>query len=164
MVKFTVSNSASNVTLNVNKTGAYPIWYNNAQYTSNGTAYTGYANRVTMYMFDGASWVWLSNSYDSNTTYTNVKLGHGYATCSTAATTAAKTASLSSYTLAAGGTVAVRFTYDVLANATLNINSKGAKNIFYQGVNVGTNVIQAGDIVTMIYDGTQYHILAIDRS
>ena len=67
MVKFSISNEASNVTLNVNNTGAYPIWYNNAEYTSTGTAYTGYANRTTTYMFNGTHWVWVSNSYDSNT-------------------------------------------------------------------------------------------------
>ena len=67
MVSFTNSNTASNVTLNVNNTGAYPIWYNASEYTSNGNAYTGYAGRVTTYMFNGTHWVWVSNSYDANT-------------------------------------------------------------------------------------------------
>lgn len=67
MVKFTTSNSASNVTLNVNSTGAYPIWYSNAEYTGSGTAYTGYANRTITYMFNGTHWVWVSGSYDANT-------------------------------------------------------------------------------------------------
>ena len=166
MVKFSESNSAGTadepVKLNVNNTGAYPIWYNNAQYTSNSTSYTGYADRVTMYMFDGAYWVWISNSYDSNTTYTNVKLGHGYATCSTAAATTAKVASLSSYTLTTGGIVAVRFTYDVPANATLNINSKGAKSIYYRNAKITDGVIKAGDIATFIYS-TYYRLVSIDR-
>ena len=67
MVSFTNSNTAESVTLNVNNTGAYPIWYNNAEYTSTGSAYTGYADRVTTYMFNGTHWVWVSNSYDANT-------------------------------------------------------------------------------------------------
>jgi hypothetical protein len=67
MVKFTNSNSASSVTLNVNSTGAYPIWYSDAEYTGAGTAYTGYAGRVITYMFNGTHWVWVSGSYDANT-------------------------------------------------------------------------------------------------
>lgn len=163
MVYFTASNSASNVTLNVNETGAYPIWYNNAEYTSTGTAYTGYAKRVTTYMFNGTHWVWIASSYDSNTTYKNVALGHGYATCSTAAATAAKVGTLSSYTLTTGGIVAVKFTYAVPADSTLNINSTGAKKIFYRGSAIVNDVIKAGDIATFIYDGTQYQLLTIDR-
>ena len=53
MVKFDVSNSAENVKINVNNTGAYPIWYNASEYTGTGTAYTGYANRTIAYMFNG---------------------------------------------------------------------------------------------------------------
>ena len=163
MVCFTNPNSASNVTLNVNGTGAYPIWYNNAEYTSTGTAYTGYAKRVIEYMFNGTHWVWMGASYDSNTTYKNVSLGHGHATCSTAAATAAKVGTLASYALTLGGIVAVKFTYDVPANATLNINSKGAKNMFYRGAKITAGVIKAGDIATFIYDGTQYQLLSVDR-
>ena len=67
MVTFANSNTASNVTLNVNGTGAYPIWYNNAAYTSNSSAYTGYKDRTITYMFNGTHWVWISSSYDANT-------------------------------------------------------------------------------------------------
>lgn len=163
MVYFTTSNSASNVTLNVNGSGAYPIWYNNAEYTSTGTQYTGYAKRVINYMFNGTHWVWIGSSYDSNTTYKNVSLGHGYATCDTAEATTAKVGTLASYSLTLGGIVAVKFTYAVPANATLNINSKGAKNIFYRGAKITAGIIKAGDIATFIYDGTQYQLLSIDR-
>lgn len=163
MVYFTTSNSASNVKLNVNGSGAYPIWYNNAEYTSTGTQYTGYAKRVINYMFNGTHWVWIGSSYDSNTTYKNVSLGHGYVTCDTAASTTAKVGTLASYALTVGGIVAVKFTYAVPANATLNINSKGAKNMFYRGAKITAGVINAGDIATFIYDGTQYQLLTIDR-
>lgn len=107
---------------------------------------------------------WQIADYDSNTTYTNVKLGHGYCTCSTAAATAAKTASLSNYTLTTGGIVAVRFTNGItVASPTLNINSKGAKSIYYNGAALtDTSLIKAGDVVTFIYS-SQYHIIAINR-
>ena len=71
---------------------------------------------------------------------------------------------MSSYTLTTGGIVAVKFTYAVPANATLNINSKGAKNIFHRGAKITAGIIKAGDIATFIYDGTQYHLISIDNS
>lgn len=163
MVKFTNSNTASSVTLNVNGTGAYPIWYNNAEYTSTGTAYTGYAKRTITYMFNGTHYVWIASGYDANTTYNNVSLGHGYATCSTAAATAAKVVTLSSYALTTGGIVAVKFTYAVPANATLNINSKGAKSIYHRGAAITAGVIEAGDVATFMYNGSQYILLTVDR-
>lgn len=60
-VKFTNSNTASNVTLNVNGTGAKQIWYNTAVYTANWNAVCGYANRTIFYMYDGTYWVFLSD-------------------------------------------------------------------------------------------------------
>lgn len=163
VINFDISNSASNVKIKVGNNDAYPIWYNNTEYTSTGTAYTGYANRLIVYMFNGTHWVWITSSYDSNTTYTNEKLGNGYGTCSTAASTTAKTATFSSYTLVKHGMVSIKFTNAVPANATLNINSKGAKNIYYRGAKIIANIIKAGDIATFVYDGTQYQLIAIDR-
>lgn len=58
-------NTEGNVyTLNVNSTGAYPMYYNNAELATSTTANTlvaGYANRYTYYVFDGSNWVWLSS-------------------------------------------------------------------------------------------------------
>lgn len=163
VVKFTVTNTASNVTLDVNSTGAKSIWYNNAAYTGSSSNVCGYANRFTAFMYDGTYWVWVSNGVDSNTTYSPASLGSGYGTCATAEATVAKVVTLSSYTLVTNGIVAVKFTYAVPASATMNINSKGAKQIFYRGVAITANIIKAGDIATFIYDGTQYHLLTVDR-
>ena len=101
--------------------------------------------------------------YWNNTTYSNVSLGHGYATCSTAAATAAKVVSLSSYKLVTGGIVAVRFSYDVPANATLNINSTGAKAIYYRNAKITAGVIKAGDTATFVYS-TYYRLISVDRA
>ena len=79
-----------------------------------------------------------------------------------AASTAAKVVALSNYALATGGIVSVKFTNAVPANATLNINSKGAKSIYYNGSAIKAGIINAGDTATFIYDGTQYHVIAID--
>ena len=160
-VRFSITNTASNVTLNVNNTGAYSIRASTSSpYTGTSTAYTGAANRAVTYMFDGSYWQWLSAGVYPSTA-TNVSLGQGYATCSTAASTTAKTASLSSYTLSKGGIVAVKFTYDVPAGATLNINSKGDKYIYHKGAAITDGVIKAGDTATFIYS-THYHLISID--
>ena len=100
---------------------------------------------------------------DNNTTYSPASLGNGYGTCTTSEVTAAKVVTLSNYALVTNGTVAVKFTYAVPANATMNINSKGAKNIYYRGAKIVSGVIKAGDIATFIYDGTQYHLLGTDN-
>lgn len=66
-VKFSITNTASSVTLNVNNTGDKSIYYNNAVYTGNSNGICGYANRTTFYMYDGTYWVFLSQAVvDSN--------------------------------------------------------------------------------------------------
>lgn len=94
---------------------------------------------------------------------TNVAFGQGYATCSTAAATTAKTASLSGYVLKTGGVVAVKFTNAVPASATLNINNTGAKYIYHHGTYLEAGVINAGDVATFMYNGSTYTLLAVDR-
>lgn len=65
-VRFTVTNTAANPTLNVNSTGAKPIQYRNAAIS------TGYlaANRVYEFVYDGAAWELVGDiNTDTNTTY-----------------------------------------------------------------------------------------------
>lgn len=97
---------------------------------------------------------------------TNVSLGQGYGTCSTAEATAAKVVTLTNYQLVKDGFVAVKFTYGLCASATLNINSKGAKSIFIHGAAATATTckeVLAGDIAYFMYDGTQYQFLGTDR-
>jgi len=98
--------------------------------------------------------------------------GTYYATCSTAAATAAKEATVSSdqgeFVLKKGIIIIVRFTNENTAtNATLNINNTGAKNV-YQLANGGTtllksNTINAEDRITLVYDGNYYYIISTQR-
>lgn len=163
MVKFASANTASNVTLNVNGTGGKGIWYSTVHYTSNSTTVCGSKNRYHTYMYDGTYWVWLSYGYDANTAYTNQSLGQGYATCTTAEATTAKVATLSGYSKTLYGIVAVKFTYAVPANATLNINNRGANAIYYRGSAITAGVIKAGNTATFMYDGSYYQLLTIDK-
>lgn len=68
-VKFTNSNTASNITLAVNGEAAKSIFYNNAAYTGSSADICGKANCITYYMYDGTNWVWLNSGYVINTTY-----------------------------------------------------------------------------------------------
>lgn len=170
-VKFT--NSDTNTTaapeLNVNSIGAKAIMYNNAIVTSTAknTTVAGTEKMLAYYRYDSelnegnGAWEFLAKSVDSNSTYSNASLGQGYATQSNSAAATAITASISSYALSAGGIVTIKFTYDVPANATLNISSKGAKAIYNQGAAIAAGVIKAGDTATFIYN-TYYHLIAVD--
>lgn len=102
-------------------------------------------------------------SKDSNTTYTNQGLGNGYGVCETEAGVTDKTATLSGYVLTTNGYVSIKFANAVEANSTLNINGKGAKPIFVQGIAILDGMIEAGDTVTFVYDGTRYNLVAMDR-
>lgn len=150
--------------IKVNNTSAYPVWYAAAESVlpgQNSNAF-GTANKYIYYLFDGSYWVWVSQDYDANSVYTPQRLSFGYAFCTTAATTAAKVATLSDYNLVNGGLVVVYFQYDVPAQATLNINSQGAREIHFGSSRIAAGVIKAGDKCLFIYNGN-YMLIAIDR-
>ena len=83
-----------------------------------------------------------------------------YGTCSTAAGTAAKTVSLTGFTLATGAIVTVKFTVtNTAANPTLNVNNTGAKAIQYRGSAISAGYLAANRVYTFIYDGTNYQLI-----
>ena len=57
-IRYSNSNSASSVTLNVNGSGAKSIAYNTSYpYTGSYQLVTGYANNIHYYQYDGTYWV-----------------------------------------------------------------------------------------------------------
>lgn len=69
-VKYTNSNNASSVTLNVNNTGNKSIVFNGSVYTGTEPRITGWAGHVIWYMYDGTNWVYMCNdSIYYNSTY-----------------------------------------------------------------------------------------------
>lgn len=89
----------------------------------------------------------------------------GYAYCSTAEATLAKTCSLNAgtWTQYNNSVAIVCFEYNVLANSTLNINGMGAKPIVYRGNNITNNIIKAGDIALLVYIADTFRLVATDR-
>jgi hypothetical protein len=87
-----------------------------------------------------------------------------YASCTTTAGTAEKKASVTAgtFSLATGTRVTVNFSNKNTANnPTLNINSKGAKNIFHNGAQItsGANKGLLCGACDFVYDGTQWLLI-----
>ena len=177
-IKFNYANSVANPSLNISGTGAKPIYQYGHGYdkpygesgrtkvtsgaaVSTGTTTTGWrAGAIINLTYDGECWV---RDYWTNSTYSNASLGQGHGTCTTAASTVAKTVSISSYSLSTGGIIAVHFANgNTASNPTLNVSSKGAKPIWYKDAALtNTKLIEVNDIVTMMYTGSAYCILNV---
>lgn len=148
-VKFTVTNTASSPTLNVNNTGAKAIYYRGSAISAGYLA----TNRTYEFVYNGTQYE-LIGDIDTNSN----TVSQGY--CSTSAGTAAKTVTCSSYSLLAKSYLMV-----VMADAntsatalTLNVNGKGAKPIYINGtVSSSSNyTLPAGSYLTY-YDGTNFY-------
>ena len=101
----------------------------------------------------------LSTMIGKSTTVDNLVAQLGYCECDTAAGTAAKAITVTNYTLFAGGSMKVKFVNKNTANnATLNINSQGAKALYYDGERASANNSwEAGETVEVYYDGTSFY-------
>lgn len=83
-----------------------------------------------------------------------------YGECSTAAATAAKTVGITNFILATGAIVFVKFTVtNTASNPTLNVNSTGAKAIYYRGSAISTGYLAANRVYMFVYDGTYYQFV-----
>lgn len=84
-----------------------------------------------------------------------------FGTCSTAAGTAAKTVATkdAKFDLEAGARIMVKFANaNTAASPTLNVDSTGAKAIYYRGAAVGAKALGAG-VYEFLYNGTQWEII-----
>lgn len=93
---------------------------------------------------------------------TNEYKGQGYGTCETSASSTAKTVAMSGFRKTVGGVATIKFSYNVPANATLNINETGASPIFHMDNNITAGVINGGSICTFMYDGSHYVLISKD--
>lgn len=83
-----------------------------------------------------------------------------YGTCSTAAGTAAKTATIDGFSLYTGVTISVKFTVTNTASSpTLNVNSTGAKAIYYRGSAISAGYLAANRTYVFVYNGTQWEFI-----
>lgn len=83
-----------------------------------------------------------------------------YASCTTAAATAAKTVNVPGFKLITGATVSIKFENAVsVDHPTLNVTGSGAKPIFYHGAAVTSNKLLAKTVYTFVYDGANWNIV-----
>ena len=168
-VKFDYTNTyeatnASPVTLNVNNTGAKNIYADGtANPTGTNITFFGRANYVNCYLYNGSFWIWMGSSTDNNTEYSNATLGQCYGTCTTPTNTSTKSVVAADYSLTVGGFIAVKFTNAVGADASMNINNKGTRPIYYKATAITDGVILSGDTAYFLFDGTNYNLLGTDR-
>jgi hypothetical protein len=152
-IKFSNSNTASNVTLNVNNSGAKSIYYNTAVYTGTSNAVCGVANRTNFYMYNGSQWVFINNGLIEADTFTSAR-------CDTAGATSAKVATCHNYVLLSKSQLHI-----IMSNAntaksalTLNVNGKGAKPIYINGsASSSSNYTLPAGSYLIYYNGTNYY-------
>ena len=93
-------------------------------------------------------------SIDGTTDRTN------YGVCSTSGSTTAKTVSCTGFSLVTGAEITVKFNNtNTASNPTLNVNSTGAKAIYYKGAVVPSGYIAAKGTYTFRYNGTQWELV-----
>lgn len=83
-----------------------------------------------------------------------------YGVCSTSGSTTAKTVSCTGFSLITGAEITVKFNNtNTASNPMLNVNSTGAKAIYYKGKAVPAGYIAAKGTYTFRYNGTQWELV-----
>ena len=162
-VSFDTTNTASNVTLNVEGTGAKAISHvEDTAYTDTANQITGHTSYYTYYVYNGTYWCFVN--YSANTT-NNVNTVPS-AQCETAAGTAAKAATCTNYSLKANSYIHVNLRYaNTAASAlTFDVNSRGAKPLYINGAASSSSnyTLPAGSYIAF-YDGTNWYFRTDDK-
>lgn len=162
-VLFTTANTAATPTLNVNSLGAKSIYIGGSTPNSTTNVLKWSGNTTITFMYDGTYYRYLGMEAAATITQGG---GTWYGTSSTAATTAAKTSTITNFKLTPGAVVAILFsTANTYASGaiTLNVNSTGAKTIYVNNAATSaTNTLfwDVGDIVTFIYSGSYWYFVS----
>ena len=83
-----------------------------------------------------------------------------YAVCSTAAATVAKVCDCAGFALITGSEITVKFSVtNTATDPTLNVNSTGAKPIYYKGSAITPGLLAENRSYTFRYNGTQYELI-----
>ena len=163
-VLFSTANTAATPTLNVNSTGAKSIYIGASTPNSTTNVLKWSANTLVYFVYDGTYFRYIT-SISAATVEPSRGANTWYGTSGTTATTQAKTSTINNFVLVKGALVSINFTYAntyTSAKITLNINSTGAKDVYYNGtVTSSTNTLlwNADEVLTFMYDGTGYQYI-----
>ncbi len=164
-VHFSTANTAATPTLKVNSNSVKSIYVGNTTPNDTINVLKWSANTTVYFMWNGTNF-----RYITSVSAGSVKPSRGantwYGTSSTGATTQAKTSTIDNFVLTQGSVVYITFstanTY-TSNKLTLNINSTGAKDIYYNGaVTSSTNTLpwKAGETLCFIYSGSYYYFVS----
>lgn len=163
-ILFSTANTAATPTLNVNSAGAKSIYVGSATPTATDNVLKWSANTMVYFLFDGTYFRYIT-SVSAGSVVPSRGANTWYGTSSTSASTQAKTSTIDNFVLTKGALVSITFstanTY-TSAKITLNINSTGAKDIYYNNaVTSSSNTLLwgAGDTLTFMYNGTGYYYI-----
>ena len=166
-VKFTAadtySDGSGDITLNVDGTGAKSVISKEDGGVFDASEYSWFSGgKTALLVYNGVYFVYINIFEDY--VYTPTKLGFAYVSCSTDEATLAKTVTVNSnFKRTTGCIIAVKFINAVPANSTLKIGNYTTLNILFRNERIADGVIEAGDTATMIYDGVQYRVIAINK-
>lgn len=159
-VLFSTGNTAATPTLKVGSTAAKSIYVGNATPNDTTNVLKWSANTMIYFMYDGTYY-----RYITSVSAASVQPSRGgnnwVGTSSSSLTTSAKTATIDNYVLTPGSVVYITFTNgsNALQALTLNINSTGAKSIYYKGAATSTtNTLtwSANETLVFVYSGLYY--------
>ena len=144
----TANQLSSPVNLQVNLSSAESSSFNGSQDTAIGVTGT----------------LPISSGGTGATSLDNITVGKAnqlhYTECSSESNVAEKSVDCTNFVLEKGVRVSVLFTITNTAkNPTLNVNSTGAKPIYYRGYPIPASAIQANSLYDLIYNGSQWLIV-----
>ena len=178
-VKFSYANTVASPKLNVNGTGAKPIYLNGSALPEDNW---WKANDVVTFVYNGTYWYVADGSTLTQLASTNGNVANltlradafdvsikgiqaTYASCSTAATTQTKEVTIANFTKYTGQTVTIRFTYknDVASPKLTVQNSDGsvaATGYIYVNGAIMSEYYwwKAGETLTLVWDGSNWRV------
>lgn len=159
LIKMTNANTADNANLSISspQLDTKPLYYNGERASSKNSWEAG---AVLDVYYDGTNFQ--ATDFDATKGISELKnkaSSVGYVTCDTVAAASDKTLVVEGITaLTTGIRLLIKMTnHNTSGNATLNINSLGAKPLFYNGVRVNSdNAWKDGEVIDVYYDGTNF--------
>ena len=136
------------------------IYYNGSAITADVIK----AGDTATFMYDGTNYNLISiDRVENENTSSNSSIAYG--TCSTSSNTAAKVITITSpaigWELKTGCRISVKFSAtNTASNPTFNVNSTGAKNVYYNGSRITTSNLNYAGYLSKVcdyeYDGTNW--------
>lgn len=144
-----------NATLNVNSTGSKSIYYKDLPIKSGIIS----ASDVGVFVYDGYYWRLIAVN-------TNIGATTVYGTCTPTSSSSMWATTDRPLTKIPGATAIIKFTANVTASSPSlqvgDVNLGVWGKIKYQGADLQSGVIMAGDTCMFVHDGTNWNLITID--